>query len=314
MTPRKKATYPPPHVSKAARRRLGFRPMLEALEAREACNSLYNPLFGSAFLALDPLDVPYSVVSGDGSIRIVRRSGDGPGRVGRRAGRTQFPTVSGRRGRGLRRRDFGDRPERQPVRLGAEHGRRLLRGERRGGRRRNGPVPGTPGVGAAVVIGLPGPATPPTTSGACQDATPGPAPAVSPAGTAGAVGQSLSPGEFGLNPFNLRGSGATVSALTPFVVSAGMSVPAAQSGGGTIITAGTDANGVGFTTTTIDSYAFGASLASDSAGGLTYEETYSFTYDVQTVPAATGGASVHDGARRDIPSSPTTTTATTASR
>ena len=40
--------------------------MLEALEAREACNSLYNPLFGSAFLALDDLtDVPYSVVPGD---------------------------------------------------------------------------------------------------------------------------------------------------------------------------------------------------------------------------------------------------------
>ena len=73
-----------------------------------------------------------------------------------------------------------------------------------------------------------------------------------------------------------------------------MSVPAAQSGGGTTVTIGADANGIGYTTTTIDSYSFGASLASDAAGGLTYDETYSFNYDIQTVPAAAGGASVHD--------------------
>ena len=73
-----------------------------------------------------------------------------------------------------------------------------------------------------------------------------------------------------------------------------MAVPAAQSNAGTTTTGGTDANGIGYTTTTIDSYSFGASLAQDSAGGSTYEETYSFSYDVQTVPAATGGATVLD--------------------
>ena len=105
----------------------------------------------------------------------------------------------------------------------------------------------------------------------------------------------------------------TIGALTTFAVSAGMAVPAAQSGGATVTTGGTDANGIGYTTTTIDSYNFGASLAPDAAGGSTYQETYSFSYDVQTAPSATGGASVHDWARRATPSSPTTTAATSAS-
>ena len=73
-----------------------------------------------------------------------------------------------------------------------------------------------------------------------------------------------------------------------------MAVPAAQSGNATTTAAGTDANGVGYTATTIDSYSFAASLAPDAAGGLAYTETYSFSYDVQTVPAAAGGAAVHD--------------------
>ena len=73
-----------------------------------------------------------------------------------------------------------------------------------------------------------------------------------------------------------------------------MTVPAAASNSGTTVTTGTDANGIGYTTTTTDSYSFSASLAPDSNSGLSYQETYSFTYDVQTVPAATGGASVHD--------------------
>ena len=42
--------------------------MLEQLEARETPNSLYNPLFGTAFLSLDQLDVPYTIAPADGSI------------------------------------------------------------------------------------------------------------------------------------------------------------------------------------------------------------------------------------------------------
>ena len=140
----------------------------------------------------------------------------------------------------------------------------------------------------------------------------GPAPAALPAGAAGTAGTGLSPADFGTNPFVLR-SGTTVGALTPFVVSSGMAVPAAQSGNATTTAAGTDANGVGYTATTIDSYSFAASLAPDAAGGLAYTETYSFSYDVQTVPAAAGGAAVHDWAPRATPSSPTTTAASTPS-
>ena len=192
-------------------------------------------------------------------------------------------------------------------------GRRQLRLAGRGRRRRPGPV----GRDARRRRGhrdRPAhPGEPPTSPATPPDATSGPAPALYPAARGGpAVGVGLSPSQFGLDPFPLL-NGATVGALTPFVVGAGMTVPAAASGGGATVTTGTDANSIGYTTTTIDSYSFGASLAPDAAGGLTYEETYSFSYDIQTVPAATGGASVHDWVRRATPSLPTTTTGTTPS-
>ena len=162
MTPRKKATYPPPHVSKAARRRLGFRPMLEALEAREACNSLYNPLFGSAFLALDPLDVPYSVVSGDGSNSGSSSQGDGSGDGSTGGtGETQFPSGN------FAAADATFAAATSVIDLNASLFDSVLNTDDAsfaasvaavaGG---TGQSTGTPGVGAAVVIGLPGPATP----------------------------------------------------------------------------------------------------------------------------------------------------------
>ena len=288
--------------------------MLEALEAREACNSLYNPLFGSAFLALDNLtDVPYSVVPGDdGSSGGSGAGQDGSGGAGSDPISWTDPGGADAAFSAATSVIDGNANQFDSVLNADDASFASLVAANIGAQGQSG---GTPGVGAGIVIGLPGPTTPPTSPAPSQGATTGPAPVLSaPAGTTGTVGQGLSSGEFGLNPFTLRGSGATVSALTPFIVSAGMFVPAAQSGGGTTVTAGTDANGIGFTTTTIDSYSFGASLASDSAGGLTYDETYSFSYDVQTVPAATGGASVHDWARRATPSSPTTTTASTALR
>ncbi len=276
--------------------------MLESLEVREACNSLYNPLFGSVFLSLDSLDVPYSIVPGNGSSD--QGDGSGDGATGG-TGSTQGGSDGGTGGSQPPSDNFtpaDPAAAAATIDLNASLFDSVLGDDASnfaslvasavGGQ---GQSAGTPGVGAAVVIGLPGPATLPTTSGGSQNSTTGPAPAIyPPAGTVGAVGVGLSPSEFGLNPFTLRGNGATVSALTPFVVSAGMSVPAAASNGATTVTTGSDANGIGFTTTTIDSYSFGASLAQDSNGGLTYEETYSFSYDVQTVPAATGGASVHD--------------------
>ena len=154
-----------------------------------------------------------------------------------------------------------------------------------------------PGAGAAVVVGLPTPTTGGATTAAATNPPPvtlGPPPAVyAPAGAAAGVGVSLSPTEFGTNPFTLR-AGATISALTPFVVSSGTVVPAPASGGVSLTTGGVDANNIAYTTTTTDSYSLAASQAPDAAGGLTYTETYSFTYDIQTVPAATGGATVHD--------------------
>jgi len=66
-----------------------------------------------------------------------------------------------------------------------------------------------------------------------------------------------------------------------------MAVPPAQSGGTTVATGGADANGIGLTATTTDSYSFNVSESTLSEGGLSYQETYSFNYDVQTVPAAT---------------------------
>ncbi len=89
-------------------------------------------------------------------------------------------------------------------------------------------------------------------------------------------------------------SGATVGALTPFLVGAGMSVPSAHSGGGTTISTSADANNIGYTRTTIDAWAFNATLTPDANGGLSYRETYSFQYDVQTTPTAPGGATIHD--------------------
>ena len=52
---------------------------LEELESREACNSLFNPLFGTAFLSLEPLDTPYSVIAGDGSTSDSSSSDSGGG-------------------------------------------------------------------------------------------------------------------------------------------------------------------------------------------------------------------------------------------
>jgi hypothetical protein len=46
-----------------------------------------------------------------------------------------------------------------------------------------------------------------------------------------------------------------------------MAVPAAASNGTTTVTSGTDVSGIGYTTTTIVSYAFNASLAQGSTGG-----------------------------------------------
>ena len=57
MSQRKKTTKAFPHISKNACKRPTVRPMLEQLEARETPDSLYNPLFGTAFLSLDQLDV-----------------------------------------------------------------------------------------------------------------------------------------------------------------------------------------------------------------------------------------------------------------
>ncbi len=153
---------------------------------------------------------------------------------------------------------------------------------------------GTAGVGAAVVIGLASPASPPASPTPPANASTGPAPAFAPGrGSAAILGVGLSSSQFGLNPFTLL-DGATVSALTPFPVGSGMSIPTAHSGGGTTVTTGTDANNIGYTTVTTDSWSFNATLTQDSAGGQTYEETYSFTYDVLTTPSASGGASVHD--------------------
>ena len=281
-----------------------FLPRLEELERREAPVSLFNPLFASAFLSLDPLAAPYSIVPGDGSNSGSSDQGDGGG-----------DGSSG--GDGSQGGDGGGSGASQPppdnfvaadpaaaastVNLNAGLFDSVLGGDDAsfaaivsaavGGQ---GQSAGTPGVGAAVVIGLPGPSTPPTSPAVPQDAASGPAPALAPTpGTAPTVGVGLSPSEFNLNPFPLL-SGPTIAPLTPFVVGAAMTVPAAHPGGGTTVTTGTDANSIGFTTTTTDSFAFNATLTPDAAGGLTYEETYSFTYDVQTVPAATGGASVHD--------------------
>ena len=274
-------------------------PQIEQLESRETPNSLYNPLFGSAFLSLDQLDAPYSIVpGGDGS----SDQGDGDGSSGG-DGSTQGGSDGGTGGT---QPPFNFTPADPAAAastidwnaslfdsvLGDDASNfASLVAAAVGGQGQSG---GTPGVGAAVVIGLPTPAAPPTSPATPPDATSGPAPAVYPTrGAAPTVGVGLSPSQFGLDPFPLLG-GATVGALTPFVVGAGMTVPAAASGGGATVTTGTDANSIGYTTTTIDSYSFGASLAQDAAGGLTYEETYSFSYDIQTVPAATGGASVHD--------------------
>ena len=167
---------------------------------------------------------------------------------------------------------------------------------------------GAGGSGAAVVIGLPTPSagtgqmgtqsgdtTPPPV-------TPGPPPPLSAApGTAETVGVGLSPSDFGLNPFTLR-SGATIGALTPFLVTPGMSVPAAQSGGQTVTTAGTapsadgssSSGGWSYDQTTTTAYALNASETTLADGGQSFTETYSFSYDVQTTPTSTGGATVHD--------------------
>ena len=282
-----------------------FVPQLEQLESRETPNSLYNPLFGSVFLSLDPLDVPYSTVSGDGSTSGTSSQGDGSGGSTGGTGSTQGDSGGGTGSTQPPSDNFSAAdPAVSASTIDTNAGLfdsalntdnaafAALVAAAIGGQGQSG---GTSGVGAAVVIGLATPAAPPTSPATPQNATAGPAPALAPpAGTTGIIGQGLSPSEFGLNPFTLRGSGATISALTPFAVSSSMTVPAAASGGAAVTTAGTDANGIGFTTTTIDSYSFAASLAPDAAGGSTYEETYSFSYDVQTVPAATGGASVHD--------------------
>ncbi|HVS39283.1 MAG TPA: hypothetical protein VMS17_27245 [Gemmataceae bacterium] len=271
-------------------------PRLEPLERRETPNSLYHPLFASAFLSLDPLDAPVSIVPGDGSGSDQGGgdggSGGGSGSQGGAGGSSPPPSNYTPADPAAAAATINQNADLFDAGLGddASNFASLIAAAVAC----LGQSGGTAGVGAAAVVGLATPAAPPTSPAPPSDAATGPAPALyPPAGTTGAIGQSLSPSQFGLSPFTLL-NGATVSALTPFAVSSGMSVPAAHSGGGTTITTGTDANNIGYTATTTDSWSFNATLTADAAGGLTYEETYSFSYDVQTVPAATGGASVHD--------------------
>ena len=283
-----------------------FIPQIEPLENRETPNCLFNPLFGTAFLSLETLDPPYSVIAGDGSSSDSSDQGGGDGGGSGGGGSTQggdtgstppsnnyYPSDPAAAisaidwNASLFDSVFNDADAAFAMKAAADIG--------------VGPSAGA-GVGAAVVIGLPGPTMGgATNSGGSQGGnanpppvTSGPPPAVSPApGAAPTVGVGLSSSQFGLDPFTLL-SGPTVSALTPFVVSSGMTVPTAASNGGTTVTAGTDANGIGYTTTTTDAYAFNASETQGSDGGLTYQESYNFTYDIGIAPAATGGVAVHD--------------------
>ncbi len=264
MARRMKTIKAPPHVSKVALKRPSFRPMLESLEVREACNSLYNPLFGSAFLSLDSLDAPYSIVPGDGSDSGSSDQG-GDGSTGG-TGSTQGGSDGGTGGSQPPSDNFtpadpaaaaatiDDNADQFDSVLSddAANFAQLVAAAINAQSQQYGQPSATPGVGAAVVIGLSSPANPPTPPPVPDDAPTGPAPAVSPApGVPGSIGVGLSPSQFGLNPFTLL-SGATVGALTPFAVSPGMSVPAAASNGATTVTTGTGANSIGYTTTTID--------------------------------------------------------------
>ena len=207
-------------------------PQIEPLESRETPNSLYNPLFASAFLSLDQLNAPYSIVPGDGSNSGSSDQGDGGGdgvrrrrlrgRLRRRHG--SVPTAPQQlHCRGPGRGGLDRQPERQPVRLGAGRGRRLLRRPGRGGRRRPGPI-GPGGRDARSRRGRGDrsarPLHPSDVPRRFPGRAAGPAPALAPTpGTAPTVGVGLSPSEFNRNPFPLL-SGATVAPLTPFVVSA----------------------------------------------------------------------------------------------
>ncbi len=182
-------------------------PQIEQLESRETPNSLYNPLFGSAFLSLDQLDAPYSIVpGGDGS----SDQGDGDGSSGG-DGSTQGGSDGGTGGT---QPPFNFTPA-DPAAAASTINQNAnlfdsvlgddasnfasLVASAVGGQGQSG---GTPGVGAAIVIGLPTPAAPPTSPATPPDATSGPAPAVYPArGAAPTVGVGLSPSQFGLDPF-----------------------------------------------------------------------------------------------------------------
>ncbi len=114
-----------------------FRPLLEPLEARETCNSLFNPLFGTAFLSLEQPNVPQSILQTDNApppatssspLRIAAAgmgSGEKPPPVDRR------PHLRSRRRRGLH---LDHRPQRRSVRLRAEQRRGFFRRQRRGRR------------------------------------------------------------------------------------------------------------------------------------------------------------------------------------
>ena len=262
-----------------------FLPQLEVLETRETPNSLFNPLFASAFEQMDGLTLPaYTVVPGwDPAPGMSPGAGDGGGSTGG-TGSTQGGSDGGTGATPPPSDNFsaGDAAAAtSTINLDANLFASVLDGDNAsfaanvatavsgsGGGGTGG------GSGAAVVIGVPTPsAAGGATSGGTQGGnttppviTPGPPPALSAApGTAATIGVGLSSSDFGLNPFTLR-SGATISALTAFAVSSGMSIPAAQSGGGTTTTSGTTsasgtgASGYGYTQTTTDSYAFNAGL------------------------------------------------------
>ena len=235
--------------SKADKRkspRQRFLPQIEPLESRETPNSLYNPLFASAFLSLDQLNAPYSIVPGDGSNSGSSDQGDGGGDGSSGGDGSEGGSGDGTGSSQPPPNNFtaaDPAAAASTVNLNASLFDSVLGGDDAsfaaqvaaavGGQGQSGQAAGTPGVGAAVVIGLPGPSTPPMSPAVPPDAPPArrppsPRPLEQPQPSASACRRASSTGI--RSPCS---AARPFAPLTPFVVSAGMAVPAAHSGGGT---------------------------------------------------------------------------------